>query len=97
MSTLQIRTHAKTDIQEIVDYYDGISSGVTDKFLNQLYQSLDFLAEHPKNFQVKYRNTRVYYLKNFPFGIHYLENDNQVVILAVLHTSRDPKVWRTRS
>lgn len=97
MSSLQIRTHAQLDIQEIVDYYDGISSVITDKFLDQLYQSLDFLAEHPKNFQVKYRNTRVYYLKDFPFGIHYLESNDLVVVLAVLHTSRNPKVWKTRS
>ncbi|WP_420388132.1 type II toxin-antitoxin system RelE/ParE family toxin [Roseivirga sp.] len=97
MSSLQIRTHAQLDIQEIVDYYDGISSVITDKFLDQLYQSLDFLAEHPKNFQVKYRNTRVYYLKDFPFGIHYLERNDLVVVLAVLHTSRNPKVWKTRS
>lgn len=97
MSILQIRTHSHLDIQEIVDYYDGISSGITEKFLNQLYQSLDFLAEHPKKFQVKYRNTRVYYLKDFPFGIHYLERKDLVVVLAVLHTSRNPKVWKTRS
>ena len=97
MSTLQIRTHAQLDIQEIVDYFDDISVAITDKFLNQLYQSLDYLAKNPKKNQVKYRNTRVYYIKGFPFGIHYLEKGDQVIILAVLHTSRNPKVWKSRS
>ena len=37
MYKLQIRVLAKEDIQHIVNYYDLISSSITNRFLEQLY------------------------------------------------------------
>lgn len=97
MLSLQIRTLAKNDIQEIVDYYDSISPKLADKFLQQLFSAFDLLLANPQLFQLKYRATRVLYLKTYPFGIHYRIDENEVIILAVIHTSRNPKTWKERS
>ncbi len=94
MFQLNIRSIAKQDIQEIIDYYEDISPKITDRFLNELYNEFDFLKGKPNSFQVKYRNTRVRYLKLFPFGIHYKTSNNLIEILAILHTSRNPNSWR---
>ncbi len=96
MLQLQIRTLAKEDIQQIVDYYEDISTQVTDNFLIDLYADLELLQGNPQIFQVKYRQTHVRYMKRFPFGIHYQFDTEKVVILAVLHTSKNPKVWESR-
>lgn len=96
MYQLQIRELAKEDIQNIVDYYDiKTSTLVVDKFLESLYHELDFLKNNPDSSQIKYKNTRVRYLKNFSFGIHYrIIEKNIIEVLAVLHTSRNPKLWK---
>ncbi len=93
MSKINIRLLAKQDIQEIVNYYDDISTKITDKFLDDLFKEFDFLVKNPHSFQVKYKNTRVRYLKQFPFGVHYLIQKNSIEILAVIHTSKNPKIW----
>ena len=95
---LRIRKLARKDIQEIVNYYEEtISTTITDKFLDYLYAEFDFLKKNPNLFEVKYKNSRVRYLKTFPFGIHYRILNNSIVeILAVLHTSRNPKTWINR-
>lgn len=93
MISLRIHTQAECDIQHIVDYYDAIDSSITDKFLGELYRSFDLLLKSPEAFPLKYKNTRLRYLKRFPFGIHYQFGDKKLFILAVLHTSRDPETW----
>ena len=96
MFQIQIRVLAKEDIQSITDYYDLKASYITDIFLENLYAELDIIANKPELFQEKYRKTRVRYLKKFPFGIHYKIEGGRIVVLAVLHTSRNPKRWRTK-
>lgn len=96
MLSLQIRVLAKNDIQEIVDYYDRLAPKITDKFLDDLYADLELLQGNPNLFQRKYKDTRVRYMKKFPFGVHYILKEGTVIILAVLHTSRNPKIWEER-
>ncbi|MBO6496985.1 MAG: type II toxin-antitoxin system RelE/ParE family toxin [Roseivirga sp.] len=97
MYNLQIRTQVKGDIQEIVDFYDRVSSKISDRFLDELYASWEAISENPALFQQKYKQTRVKYLRNYPFGVHYMVRDRTVIILAVIHTSRSPRKWQERS
>lgn len=98
MFQLQIRVLAQNDIQEIVDYYETkTSKRITDCFLDNLYVELQFIKTKPTSFQLKHKDTRVRYIKSFPFGIHYrIKNKNIIEILAVLHTSRNPNIWKNR-
>ncbi len=97
MLVLSIQLTAKDDIQQIVDYYDEVSSNITDIFLESLYTELKLIEGNPFAFQIKYRNTRVSYLKKFSFGIHYRITDKAIEILAILHTSRHSKIWKQKS
>lgn len=96
MYTLHVRLLARQDIQEIVDYYDLKASHVTIVFLEILFKELEIIQETPELFERKYRKTRVRYLQGFPFGVHYIIRENTVEVLAVLHSSRDPKNWNDR-
>jgi len=35
--------------------------------------------------------------KRFPYGIFYVVEPQRIVVLAVLHTARDPQVWQARA
>jgi plasmid stabilization system protein ParE len=35
-------------------------------------------------------------VKRFPYGLFYRLLDQQVVVVACFHTSRNPRVWRDR-
>lgn len=81
---------------KLLNIYDEKASHIIDRFLENLYVEFDTITENPKLFQKKYRETRIRYLKKFPFGIHYIFKDKTVEVLAVLHTSRSPKNWNKR-
>ncbi len=69
---------------------------ITNIFLERLYQEFDGIKENPFLLQKKYRDTRVRYVKGFPFGIYYVVDEKSITILAVLHTSRNPETWKSR-
>jgi plasmid stabilization system protein ParE len=96
MFQLLIRSLAREDIQQIVDYYDNISTQIADAFLDDLYSDLSFISQYPMACQIKYRQTRVKYMRKFPFGVHYQINESKVNVLAVLHTSQNPGIWNSR-
>ena len=45
-----------------------------------------------------YRNTRRALIRRFPYGVVYLPIPEQdtIVVLAVLHCGRDPKLWQNQ-
>ena len=55
-------------------------------------------SEH-EAYALGYRGTRRALIRRFPYGVIYLPvpEQNSIVVLAVLHCGRDPKLWRQRS
>jgi len=82
------RREAETDLDDIQAYYNKISPQITDNFFIEFFEALTFIEQEPKLFQIRYRGIRIAPLYRFPYGIHYLEKENEVVIFRVLHTKR---------
>ena len=96
MNLLKIRLLAKNDIQEIITYFDEINPKIADSFLEDLFIEFQVIKQDPLIFAVKYRNTRVRFMKRFSYGIHYVFLDKIIQVLAVFHTSRNPEIWKKR-
>lgn len=96
MWNLEIIPLAQIDVQDISDYYKRISIKLRDKFLSDLRVYLENIQSNPKAFQLKYKEVRVVFFKRFPYGIFYKIYDNNIKVIAVVHTSRNPKVWKNR-
>lgn len=95
---LIIDPFAKTDIRQCIDWYDMQQSGLGDRFLDAVFEILDFIENNPNSFQIKYRDTRIAPVKNFPMMVHYtIDKENKTIpVLAVLHASRNPNIWNER-
>ncbi len=87
---------AQGDIQGIVYYYDEINPTLTDKFLNELEFEQSHIEKYPETCPKKTKNLRVCFLKRFRFGIYFKIFPEAVVVVAVLHTSRNPQIWKNR-
>ena len=82
---------ALLDIQEIIDHYDGVQIGLSEKFDNELNDYFLTLQKSPF-FQIRYANVRCLPLEKFPVMIHFIVDEklNIVYVRAVLNTSKDP-------
>lgn len=92
--TLLVKDEAEEDLQSAYDWYEEQQFGLGDTFLNQIDQSFNEILNNPKAFQKRYKKVRMNFTQQFPFGVHYKIEQNKIVVLAVLHTNRDPKNWR---
>lgn len=80
------------DIQQIIDYYDSVQFGLSEKFYDELNDYILSLQKNPY-FQLRYSTVRCLPLKNFPVMIHFIVDEklNNIYIRAVLNTHKDPE------
>lgn len=88
---------ARADILSAYDWYAARDPAVADAFRLRLDTTVRRIAEQPEGYQLVYRELRRALLPRFPFGVFFQIRPGLVQIVGVLHTSRDPALWRARS
>ncbi len=96
MYKLLFRPSANNDVQEIVNYYDVIEIKLSDVFLKELENTLKYIKSMPEACQEKMKNIRVSYLKRFKFGVYFKIYNKTIGVIAVLHSIRNPQIWKFR-
>jgi plasmid stabilization system protein ParE len=66
------------------------------QFLDELRASYDRIVEGPLKYQELRSGIRRALLRRFPYAIYFAIEGDVVVVLAVLHASRDPAEWQRR-
>lgn len=96
--TIKITQDAQSDIQDASDWYNNQQSQLGHRFFIQVAETIDYIANNPKLFPIKHQNARQANVSKFPFNVFYLfdEDKKLIVIIAVLHASRNPKIWMKR-
>jgi hypothetical protein len=54
------------------------------------------LRERPLQFPMVAGDVRRALLHTFPYAIYFRVSDEMIVVLALLHLRRNPKIWRGR-
>ena len=96
MYNLTFLSIANRDIQNIVSYYDDINSTLSDVFLKEMEDTKSFILQNPDACPKRIRNIRVSYLKRFRYGVFFKIYEDEIIVIAVLHTSRNPEIWQKR-
>ncbi len=55
------------------------------------------IADAPLMYPNVHRNTRRAIIQRFPFGVFYREEAETVIVVAVMHGSRNPRRWKKRT
>jgi toxin ParE1/3/4 len=87
---------AENDIRQAFLWYEDQKENLGTIFQEHINKAIDSIHNNPLKVQIRYSNTRVYFLNKFPFGIHFQVNETQILIVAAFHTSQNPKLWSTR-
>jgi hypothetical protein len=94
--TIVFGSKIEADLIESFDYYEEQVDGLGYEFLLSVEAALYEIERNPLLFQKIYKNKRKANLKRFPFGVFYIVSKETVLILAVIHLTRDPQIWKTR-
>ena len=79
-----------------MNYYDSQQSGLGDEFLEEVVSVTDRILEMPLSWQSLSPNTRRCLLHRFPYALIYTLEEQEIVIVAVVHLHRKPEHWRGR-
>jgi plasmid stabilization system protein ParE len=89
---------AKEDVRDAARWYNKQSPGLGRKFTQEVRDIVRYIRQNPQACNIRYNDVRTAVLKVFPFMLHYTidQSSKMIIISAVLHTSRDPEVWKKR-
>jgi plasmid stabilization system protein ParE len=90
---LRITEAAEGDIRDAFRWYRGPSPGLGREFRASLNECLERVSRDPLLYAVIMEPVRRALLKRFPYGVFYLLEPEEVVVLGVFHARRDPAVW----
>ena len=93
-----IDDEALQDIQNATDWYNLQLLGLGTRFQKQVIKQINSLKKDANLYAIRYQNIRCMLVKKFPFMIHFLLDDKfeKVEIFAIIHTSKNPKIWFKR-
>ena len=90
------RPEAAVDVIEARQWYDNQQMGLGDDFRNALADIVERIQSMPRMYVTVVENVHRAKLRRFPYLLYYRVLENRIEVLAVLHSSRDPRLWRQR-
>ncbi|CCI18585.1 MAG: type II toxin-antitoxin system RelE/ParE family toxin [Microcystis sp. M54BS1] len=87
---------ALTEYAEAVQYYTGQRVEVAQAFINAIEDTVYRIRESPTHYVVIDDAVRRCMARRFPYAILYTIEQDYILILAVMHCSREPGYWKSR-
>ena len=96
MYRIQFTKEALFDIETVVLWYEEQRIGLSYDFELCLEAEIEEVLRNPEAFQKRYKQVKIRFISRFPYGIHYVNIENEITVIGVFHTSRSPKNWSKR-
>ena len=98
---LRVHDDAEKELREAARGYEGKRVGLGLEFLRRVIEAFGVIERHPRRYSLhprlrSKREVRRYLLTPFQYAVVYDVTDEEVVVVAVAHTSRRPTYWRGR-
>ena len=96
---LRLRPAARDDLDAAARWTEAQEPGLGRQFLAEVRLVFQRIRSNPAAYPTSYRGTRRALIRRFPYAVIDLSVPDQstIVVLAVLHCGRDPRLWRQRS
>jgi toxin ParE1/3/4 len=87
---------AEVELVEAAEYYDSEREGLGRVFLDAVRAAEQRVRRNPKMWASRLKAVRSCRVQRFPYRLHYVDERDRVVVVAVAHTSRRPGYWKNR-
>lgn len=87
---------AQRELDEAIVYYNGQVPGLGDAFLLETIAAIDRIRRFPQGWHPLGTMLRRCLLRRFPYGLIYVREQGDILVIAVANTHRQPGYWRDR-
>lgn len=91
-----VRPEARQELAEAYRWYEDKRVGLGEELLLVVDAAIEQIRRSPETFPIIHRNVRRVLTRRFPYGVFYLVEPERIVVLAVFHGRRDPRVLQRR-
>lgn len=90
------RAAARSEFHDAADWYELQRPGLGADFVAEVERVLQVIRDQSTLFPLAEADVRVTPIRRFPDAVYYRVKPTRIVVIAVFHTSRDPKAWKSR-
>jgi plasmid stabilization system protein ParE len=87
---------ADRDIGAAFSWYENERPGLGGGFLDELRATYDRIVQGPMHHQELRAGIRRALVRRFPYAVYFAVEVDTIIVVAVLHASRDPAEWQQR-
>ena len=96
MKRLHIRPEAELDILEAAVWYENEQANLGFDFEAELSSIYQRVVEKPRQFPIQGHGVRRALFTRFPYGVFFIEREEEIVVVGVFHHHRAPEAWQRR-
>ncbi len=96
MLSLKFHPDAVLELEDALLWYEKISVKVLQKFKEELNIGFEKILMYPNAAQLFYKDFRRYVLRVFPYLIIYSVQEDNIFVVSVFNTSRNPDIIKRR-
>src|SRR5262245_16203267 len=94
---LIITPEAEDDLADAKARYERQRAGLGERFVLCVEAALDHIRRFPQAATEVYPGVRRVVVRRFPYGVFYRVDPDQIAVIAVYHSKRDPRGWQARA
>jgi toxin ParE1/3/4 len=94
---IRVRPEAEADLREAHQWYEQRRIGLGEHFILCVEDALERIRRNPQAYPVVHRETRRTLIRRFPYAVFYVVEESSIIIIAVMHVSRNPSQWKLRA
>lgn len=95
--SIELHEIAGDELWDAVDWYDSQKVRLGKEFARELQEVMNLVKVNSHQFPKAFKDKRKAVLQRFPYVVVFEIHGNTVNVLAIFHTSRDPKIWKERT
>lgn len=87
---------AEREFNEAIEYYEHADPGLGIKFVIEINSTIQNILSYPRAWPTVSKNAQRCLVNRFPYGLLYHVDQEEIIILAVMHLHRHPDYWKKR-
>ena len=96
MINVKFLTPAEAEFFDAISYYNIQSEGLGYEFAAEVKRTIGRIIQYPEAWTKLSKRTRRCRTNKFPYGVIYQVKEETLLIVAVMHLSREPQNWKSR-
>ena len=87
---------AQAEFTDAISYYNMQSEGLGYEFAAEVRRTIERIIQYPEAWFKLSKRTHRCRTNRFPYGVIYQVRAETLLIVAVMHLSREPQTWKSR-